>query len=365
MIPLNDLRRQLRGLEEEISAAAQRVIDSGWYVLGREGQAFEKEFAEYCGVGHCVGVANGTDALEIALRALGCGAGDEVVTVANAGMYSSAGIIACGGVPVFADVDAASMTMTVDSLSRAIGPKTKVIVVTHLYGQLADVEALAVVAARSGVPILEDCAQAHGASRTGRRAGSFGAAGCFSFYPTKNLGALGDGGAIVTQSAALAEKIRSLRQYGWASKYVAVNAGGRNSRLDEIQAAILRVKLPRLDQWNARRRDVIDRYRRSSPSTIVLPDVAGPDTVAHLCVARCSERASLANWLAECRIASEIHYPLPDHQQSALAGKFRTVPGGLPETERLAGEILTLPCFPELEEDEIAHVCASLAAFAP
>lgn len=220
-IPMNDLRRATAAIRNEIDRKVGDVIDSGWFVLGPEVTAFEAEFGLYCGVPHCVGVGNGTDALELALRGLGCAAGSEVVTVANAGMYSASAIVAVGARPVFADIAPASMTMCPRSLEQVIGPNTAAVVITHLYGRLADLDRLIAIAEEHGVPIIEDCAQAHGAERGGRKAGSFGSIGCFSFYPTKNLGALGDGGALTIKDDRIAQTVRQLRQYGWRKRYEA------------------------------------------------------------------------------------------------------------------------------------------------
>jgi aminotransferase EvaB len=362
IVPLNDLGRQTDALRAPIRAAVDNAVAGGRYLFGPQVGAFEQEFAVYCGVPHCVSVANGTDALELALRALGCGPGSEVVTVANAGMYGSVAILLTGARPVFADIDPATMTMAPEALAGCLGERTGAVIVTHLYGGLADIEALCAIARRRNIPLVEDCAQAHGAERGGGRAGAFGDIGCFSFYPTKNLGALGDAGALVTRNDDLAATLRELRQYGWTSKYHAARPFGRNSRMDEIQAAVLRVKLPHLDRWNERRRAIVQRYRAAAQGLLAFPDASGCDHVAHLCVARSPARDRLRHHLERDGIATEIHYPVPDHQQAALREVLpRTY--SLPATEQAAGEILTLPCFPELSEDDMAHVCASLERF--
>jgi dTDP-4-amino-4,6-dideoxygalactose transaminase len=360
-IPLNDLKRQYDILGDEIDGMIRQVVAAGRYVLGSHVAGFEAAFAGYCGVGHCVGLGNGTDALELALRVVGCGAGDEVINVPNAGMYATGAILAVGARPVLVDIDPQRMTMAPASLEKALGPATKAVVVTHLYGRLADMDAVAAVLRGRDVAVIEDCAQAHGAERGGRKAGSFGALGCFSFYPTKNLGALGDGGAIVTSDSRLAEALRELRQYGWQTKYYAVRPGGRNSRLDEIQAAALRLKLPHLDRWNARRREIAGRYREVLGKVAALPAPA-TDDVAHLCVVRTKLRLALQEHLARDGIATDIHYPVPDHRQLALRDVF-SYDLSLPQAEAAAEEVLTLPCFPELTEDEIGRVCDSLARF--
>lgn len=354
-IPLNDLVRQSRLIHDELAACARRVIERGWYVLGSECADFEAEFAAYCGVAHCVGVANGTDAIELALRAAGIGDGDGVATVANAGFYASTAIHAIGATPIYVDVEAETHLLCVESLGRALAKHTvRAVIVTHLYGRLADVEAVIALCKPLGIPVIEDCAQAHGAVRSGRKAGSFGSAGCFSFYPTKNLGALGDGGAVTTDDAGLAERLRQLRQYGWDSKYRVGRAGGRNSRLDEMQAALLRVKLPYLDRWNEERRSLARRYAREIQNVRVrCPSDFGPDNIAHLFVVRCEDREGFRRHLDGCGVSSDIHYPIPDHLQPGYNGGNQ---GRLPGTERLAGQVVTLPCFAELTEEEVRQV---------
>lgn len=353
-IPLNDLVRQNRLIHGELVDAAHRVMERGWYVLGSEGAEFEAAFAAYCGVPHAVGVANGTDAIELALRAVGVAEGDSVVTVANAGFYASTAIRAIGAQPLYVDVVPQTYLMSVDSLKRELARNTvRAVVVTHLYGRLADVETIGTICAPLGIPVIEDCAQAHGASRNGR-AGSFGTAGCFSFYPTKNLGALGDGGAITTRDAAVADRIRALRQYGWDQRYTVSRAGGRNSRLDELQAALLLTKLPYLDRWNQGRRLIANRYSNEiRHSGIKCPGDFGVDNVAHLFVVRCDDRDGFRRHLEARGIGSDIHYPIPDHQQPAYSDCGF---GDLSETERLTKEIVTIPCFPEMEEEEIVRV---------
>jgi len=355
VLKINDLERHHAPLGDELARAATAVLSSGWFVLGRHVEAFERAFAEFCGTADAIGVGNGTDALEIALRALELAPGDEVLTVANAGMYATAAIGAVGAVPVFADVDPETMTVDTGAVARALSPLTKAIVLTHLYGRLADVDGVLAVARARGIPVVEDCAQAHGASLGGRRAGSFGALGCFSFYPTKNLGACGDGGAVVTSDPALARRVRQLRQYGWSEKYRALVPGGRNSRLDELQDALLSVKLPRLSGWNARRSAIAQRYSAEIRHPLIqAPSIESERHVAHLYVVRSTRRSALRKHLERHGIATEVHYPVPDHRQPALAGRFRDT--GLPVTELLAEEVLTLPCFPEMTDGEVSQV---------
>jgi len=356
---VNDLKRHNDALAAELRQAIDRVLARGWFILGPEVEAFEQEFAQACGVRACVGVANGTEALELALRALEVGPGDEVATVANAGYYSSTAIQAAGALPRYVDIEPGSMNMDPAALATALSPRTRAVIATHLYGRMAAMPALLEVAGRTGVPVIEDCAQAHGAALDGRPAGSWGVAGCFSFYPTKNLGALGDGGAVVTSDGALVERLRRLRQYGWREKYRCVLAGGRNSRLDEMQAAVLRAKLPHLPAWNERRRAVARAYSAAlGAAPVTVPESFGEDYVAHLYVIRAPRRDELRAALAAQGVMAEIHYPLPDYRQEPG-------PGGppLPVTEQAVGEVLTLPCFPELTEAEIELVSRAVLEF--
>jgi dTDP-3-amino-2,3,6-trideoxy-4-keto-D-glucose/dTDP-3-amino-3,4,6-trideoxy-alpha-D-glucose/dTDP-2,6-dideoxy-D-kanosamine transaminase len=354
-IPLNDLVRQNALLKDELVDSARRVIERGWYILGSEGADFEKAFATYCGVPHALGVANGTDAIEFALRAVGVGEGNKVATVANAGFYASTSIRSIGAQPVYVDVVPETCTMSIASLERALARNSvQAVIATHLYGRLAEIETITAICKPLGIPVIEDCAQAHGASRNGKVAGSFGAAGCFSFYPTKNLGALGDGGAVTTSDAATAERLGELRQYGWGRKYQVSRPGGRNSRLDELQAALLLAKLPHLDRWNEDRRKIARRYSEEiNNARVKCPKDFGPDNVAHLFVVRCEDRDGFQQHLEAHGIASDIHYPIPDHKQPAYATE---AVDGLTETERLAREIVSIPCFNEMQEEEISRV---------
>jgi dTDP-4-amino-4,6-dideoxygalactose transaminase len=345
-------------LDRALSDAAARVMSSRRYVLGAEVEAFEREFAAFCGTRACIGVANGTDALELALRASGVAAGSRVATVANAGYYTCTALAAIGAEPVFIDVDE-SLTMSSQSLDGAIDGLDAV-VVTHLYGRLGAIEAIIAIAGRRGIPVIEDCAQAHGAERAGKRAGSFGAAGCFSFYPTKNLGALGDGGAVITPSDEIAASMRALRQYGWSTQYHVDRHGGRNSRLDALQAAFLRVKLSRLTGWNDERRAIARRYREALPGL----GWAGRtfddgDDVAHLVVVRSREREALRAALASEGIATGVHYPIADHRQ--LVRRASSAPS-LPVTEAACREVVTLPCYPGLAGDDVDRVIRTVRA---
>lgn len=357
-VPLNDLHRAYSNQREAIKAAVARVLESGWYIHGPEHEAFEQELAAYVGVAHCIGVGNGTDALELALRAAGK-AGGTVVAAANAGGYASAAARLAGFRVRYADVDPTTMCLTAATLGPALEDATAV-VVTHLYGQLAQTDDIMDLCRPRNVPVIEDCAQATGARRNGSRAGSFGDIAIFSFYPTKNLGALGDGGAIVTDDDDYAATLRQLRQYGWTTKYVVGTAGGRNSRLDELQAAVLRIRLSHLDAQNEQRRTVNRKYENACNKTGVriLP-AHTEDHVAHLSVLVADNRTSVQSLLARAGIATAIHYPVPDHRQPYVRAEYGDV--SLPATEYSAEHVLSLPCFPELTRSEIDQVCNALA----
>ena len=355
-IPLNSLLRHIAPIQDALSAAADRVVRSGYYVLGPHVEAFENAFAAYCGAEHCIGVANGTDALELSLRGVGVLRGDRVAVVANAAMYSTSAVLAIGAEPVFVDVGD-DATMDPKALSAAIEQTgVRAIVLTHLYGRLADVDAIVEIARTAGASLVEDCAQAHGAKHAnGRAAGSFGDAASFSFYPTKNLGALGDGGAVVTRRADVAARVRQLRQYGWGEKYRNEHLGGRNSRLDEMQAAFLNLMLPLLDDWNTRRREIANLYSSGIRNpAITLPPKSGEDSVAHLYVVRCADRERLRSHLQAHGIGTDVHYPLPDYHQPCFEGAYASL--HLPNTERDAQSVLSLPCFPELTDAEVEQV---------
>ncbi|MFO1305811.1 MAG: DegT/DnrJ/EryC1/StrS family aminotransferase [Burkholderiales bacterium] len=341
-----------------LAEAALRVLGSKRYVLGDEVAAFERELAAWCGARACIGVGNGTDALELALRACGVQRGDRVAMAANAGYYAATAARAIGAVPAYVDVGS-DLVMTRETLGATLG-SARAVVVTHLYGRMADVEAIVGAAREAGVPVVEDCAQAHGAARGGRMAGTIGDAGCFSFYPTKNLGALGDGGAVVTSDEAVAQRVRALRQYGWDQKYRVAHAGGGNSRLDELQAAFLRAKLPRLAQANAARVAIAQRYREGLAGLpVALPQWRDGEYVAHLFVIRCRDREALRASLARAGIGTDIHYPIADHEQPVEDAVSRP---SLPVTEAACRDVLTLPCFPGLRTDECDRVIAAVRA---
>jgi len=354
MIPCADPKAGYMRQREEIRAAIDRVLERGQYILGPEVDAFEAAFAGYCGVGHAVGVNSGTDALTLALRAFDIGPGDEVITVSHTALATLAAILATGATPVLVDVEPGYWTLDPAALTASISPKTRAIVPVHLYGQPAEMNGILEVAASRGLVVIEDCAQAAGAEYRGRRVGSLGDAGCFSFYPTKNLGAIGDGGAVVTRHAAVADRLRRLRQYGWNDRRETVEPG-LNSRLGEIQAAILNVKLRTLDRDNAVRRELAVRY---DGALAVLPmlrpsDRPGSSHVYHLYVVACEPREPLRVRLAAHQVLTGVHYPVPGHRHDGYAGRCRVANSGLSVTEALAGCVLSLPMFPEMTSDQI------------
>ncbi len=358
MIPFADPRAENATIRGEILAAMTRVVDRGPYILGPEVEAFEREFSSYVGCGHGVGVGNGTDALHVALRAVGVGPGDEVITVAHTAVATATAIRQAGGRPVFVDIDPATYTMDATRLGAAITDRTMAIVPVHLYGLPADLGPIAETARDHDVALVEDCAQAHGARYRDRPVGSFGEAACFSFYPTKNLGALGDGGMITTRESDLAERCRLLRQYGWRERYVSATEGW-NTRLDEVQAAVLRVKLRGLDARNEARRALAARYsRRLDGMPLGLPiEPEGRQHVYHLFVIRSTGRDALADHLRAAGIGTGVHYPLPIHRQPAFA-----TAGGpyLPQTDRAASEVLTLPLHPTLAPQAVDLACDAI-----
>ena len=358
-IPLNDLQRQTQALRIELSESLDRVLDSGRFVMADEVSSFEREFANYLELPSAIAVANGTDALEIALRAVGCEPGDEVITVANAGMYATTAAMQVGCVPVFAEIEPHNLQISSDSVAKLIGPRTKVIVVTHLFGAMADIEAICELTQLRGLAVIEDCSQAHGAANSHAKAGGFGDIGTFSFYPSKNLGAIGDAGALVCRDESIARRIRELSQYGWSDRFHSQIPYGRNSRLDELQAAILRTKLSYLDQWNACRRDIVEQYAQAASNQWTLPYTCNSSFVAHLCVAQHDDRATAIDKLASAGIDTAIHYPVPDHRQRSLHGQLWRA-DELDVTEHAQERILSLPCFPELTAAEVARVCDHL-----
>lgn len=363
MVPLNALTPTTQELEQ-LRATVDRVLRSGYYILGPEVRAFEVAFAQYIGVAHAVGVANGTDALELALRALNIGHGQRVAVVANAAAYGTIAALRVGAVPVAVDVDARSMTMDPAAFEIACQQqRIDAVIVTHLYGWVADLPAIFATAKRHGIKVIEDCAQSHGALLGGKRAGSFGDVASFSFYPTKNLGALGDGGAVATNDAAIHTQLTQLRQYGWDRKYHIALDGGRNTRLDEVQAAILSDRLKSLDAANALRRTIAQRYKQAFqglPTTTPLYDDSR--YVAHLYVIQCDKRDALKAHLTNQGIGCDIHYPIADHLQPALKHAFANQ-AALPVTERLQHTVLTLPCYPGIPDVHVDAVVAAVRSF--
>jgi dTDP-4-amino-4,6-dideoxygalactose transaminase len=354
-------RAQYLAHKDEIDAAVARVLDGGRYILGAEVEAFENEFAKYVGAASALGVGSGTEALHVALAACGVGQGDEVVTVSHTAVATVAAIELCGARPVFVDIRPDTFTMDATKLEAALGPRTKAIVPVHLYGHPADIVDIVAIAQRRGLRVVEDCAQAHGASVAGRKVGSFGDVGCFSFYPTKNLGAVGDGGAVTTGDPELAKRMRLLREYGWSERYVS-SLPGWNTRLDELQAAVLRVKLRHLEGDNAARRRLAARYTEQLSGLPLAVPVTAPAAihVHHLYVVRSAKRDRMASFLNEKRIGALVHYPVPVHMQPAYRDRAAVE---LPHTERAAAEVLSLPMYPELAENEVDFVAGEVRAF--
>jgi dTDP-4-amino-4,6-dideoxygalactose transaminase len=359
-IPLADPGAQMRFCEESVRGAVDRVLASGRYILGNEVQAFEREWAAFLRVAHCIGVGNGTDALALALHAVGVKVGEEVITVSHTAVATVAAIEQIGAVPVFVDIDPRSRCMDPAHLPGLISGNTRAIVPVHIYGQPAPMEGIMAVAKEYGLKVVEDCAQAHGATLGGQHVGTFGDAAAFSFYPTKNLGALGDAGAVVTNDPILADSVRMLREYGWRERYVSLTSG-RNSRLDELQAAILRVKLPSLDRNNCRRRLIAAAYTEAlRNSTLVAPaQIEGTEHAMHLYVVDCADRPAFERFLNSAGIATGRHYPLAVHQQPAHAGRIRGSQA-LRITEALYRHLVTLPCYPELRDEDVAHISEML-----
>ncbi len=350
-------------LDSDIQAAFQRVIDRGWYILGPELQAFEQEFAAFVGSAHAVGVGCGTDAIALALFASGVGPGDEVISSPLTATFTALAVSRIGARPVFADVDPETLNLSPDSVCGRLTKRTKAILPVHLYGNPCELPDLQEVAKEKGLRLIEDACQAHGAKLNGRSVGSWGDAGCFSFYPTKNLGALGDGGMVTTDDRKVADRLRRLRNGGQSSRYVHEEVGF-NSRLDEIQAAILRAKLPRLAEWNLRRTRLAEHYRnvlKDTPITIVETQ-AGSEPVHHLFVLRSSHRDELQESLAAEGIQTLIHYPVPAHLQPAYRGSGPGE-GHCPVAEKAAREILSLPLYPELNESQVERVAEAVRAF--
>jgi dTDP-4-amino-4,6-dideoxygalactose transaminase len=360
VIPFGDLKLQYQAIKIELDRAIQSVLDEGWFILGKNVAAFEADFARYCDAAFAIGVANGTDALQLALMALDVGQGDEVITSPLSATFTALAISAAGALPRFVDIDADTYNLDPRLLEQAIGPSTKAIMPVHLYGQPADMDPILATARKHGIPVIEDAAQAHDALYRGRKIGSLGDIGCFSFYPSKNLGAFGDGGAVVTNSPELADKLVMLHNGGQRERYDHQMVG-INSRLDELQAAILRVKLAYLERWNERRRHIAALYTALLGDSEVDPPIELPNCrhVYHLYVVRTSQRDELQKHLTEQGVGTAVHYPTPIHRQGAY--RFLDLgPGSYPVAERSAAQVLSLPIYPELTDTKARHVAACI-----
>lgn len=362
-VPFYDMRRQYRALQSAIDGAVRRVFERGWYILGEEVERFEEEFAGYLGVAHGIGVGSGTEALHLALLACGVEPGDEVITVPNTAVPTICAITFANAVPKLVDIDPETYTMDVNKLEAVITARTKVILPVHLYGQSADLAPILEIARCHHLKVVEDACQAHGTAYGDRKVGTLGDAGCFSFYPSKNLGAYGDGGFVCTDDAEIADRLRLLRNYGQRRRYYHTTKGF-NSRLDEVQAAILRTKLPSLDEGNRRRQQIALYYDELLKDTPVTPPRRANygRHVFHLYVIRAPHRDALMAYLAEQGIETIIHYPVPVHLQEAYK-ELALGRGSLPEAEKAAAEIISLPLYPEIRAEEVEYVAASLRDF--
>lgn len=361
MILCSNPLAQYQSHKTEIDKAISKVLDKGWYILGEEVTSFEKEFAEYIGVKHSIGVGSGTEALHIALKACNIGDGDEVITVSHTAVATVSAIGLAGAKPIFVDIESEYYTMDTSKIEKAITKRTKAIMPVHIYGQPVDMDSLVKIAKKHNLLVIEDCAQAHGAEYKENKIGSIGDIACFSFYPTKNLGAIGDGGMVVTNNSELAEKAKLLREYGWAERYVS-HISGWNTRLDEIQAAILRVKLKYLDEDNTKRRNLAGLYKKElSKTDLILPQTREScNHVYHLYVIRSKQRDNLQRFLKDKGVGALIHYPMPVHLQPAyknLSGK------DLNETELAAKQVLSLPMYSELTEMDLKTACNAIKEF--
>jgi len=361
-LPVANPKAQFKSYEKEIVNKILKVLFSGDYILGEEVNNFEKEFARFLGAKYCVGVGNGTDAISIALKATGILPGDEIITVSHSAVATVAAIEQIGAIPVFADINPITRCIEPEKIPPLISNKTKAILPVHIYGQPAPMEEICLIAEENNLKVIEDCAQAHGAEIKGRKVGTFGDASAFSFYPTKNLGAIGDGGAIVTNSGKIEEKVRNLHQYGWKERYISY-IQGTNSRLDEIQAAILRIKLSHLTKDNELRRKISDYYREvlDGKNIIVPAKIENTLHSMHLFVVECEDREKLQNFMMQNGIGTSIHYPKAIHQQPAYEGRIRG--SSLYYTEKLYKRILTLPLYPEMSDNQIERVCKALKKF--
>jgi len=371
MIPQANPGASYLAQKAEIDAAVARALASGWYILGKEGEAFEQEYAAWLGTTRAVGCANGTDALALILRGLGIGEGCTVATVSHTAVATVAAIEMAGATPLLLDIDPDTYTMDAEELAAVLEdpppglPPIRAAIAVHIYGQACELDPMLEVCAQNGVALIEDCAQAHGATLHGRKLGTLGVASAFSLYPTKNLGALGDGGVLATDDFELADRIGAIRQYGWKERYVS-SMVGVNSRLDEVQAAILRVKLTALDAGNARRRAIAAAYDAALAGGPLTPPVRRDDAehVFHQYVLRSPRRAEYMARLKAAGVGTGIHYPAPVHLQSAYKGRTALGPAGCAETARAAEEVFSLPMYPELGDEQVERVCGALRALA-
>lgn len=362
-IAQTDPRAEYLAYQNEINQAIQAVLNSGRYILGPEVQAFEREFANFIGTRFGVGAASGTDALYLALKATGIGPGDEVLTVPHTAVATVAAIEMCGAIPVLVDIDESTYTIDPKQLEAAVSPRARVLLPVHLYGHPADMASILDIARRHALRVVEDCAQAHGASYRDKQVGGIGDISAFSFYPTKNLGAIGDGGLVATNDPGLAEKVKLLRQYGWHERYVS-QVTGWNSRLDELQAAVLRVKLRHLAEGNRRRRELAELYNEGLRNLPVITpsQKSGTGHVYHQYVIRHQKRDDLQAFLAARNIDTLIHYPVPIHLQPAYRGRLGEM-GSFPVSEQVAGEVLSLPIYPDLTEEQVRRVLKAIADY--
>lgn len=366
-VPQTDPKAGYLAHQAEIDAAIRRVLESGWYIMGREVESFEQEFAAYIGVHHAVGVANGTDALELSLRACGVGPDDLVFTASHTAVATVAAIELVGATPVLVDINPATYTMDPNCLEAALAHPPdgtpKAVIPVHLYGHPADMPSILELANRHRICVIEDCAQSHGATLDGRMTGTWGDIAAFSFYPTKNLGALGDGGMVVTDNPALAERVRLLQQYGWRERYIS-DVPGVNSRLDELQAAILRVKLRYLNEENMRRQSLAQTYKAIlADAGLTLPEVrTGATHIYHQYVVRLPQRDALRTYLRQAGIGTLIHYPVPVHLQPAYRDRLPRV-APLPWTEQVAQQVISLPMYPQLSDDQARRVGECIVRF--
>ena len=362
-IPFVSFRPMERELNQDLRSAFERVLARSWYIRGAEDEAFEKAFAQYCGARYCVGVGNGLDALMLALKALDVGAGDEVIVPSNTYIATVLAVMYVGAKPIFVEPDIRTFNIDSARIEEVITPKTRVIMPVHLYGQACDMEPIMEIACKHGLKVVEDCAQAHGATYKGRKIGTFGDAAGFSFYPGKNLGALGDGGAVVTDNEELAERIRALGNYGSDYKYHHIYKGN-NSRLDEMQAAFLAAKLPHLDRMNEARRRIAELYTKGIQNSKVVKPYVAPDCVPvwHIYAIRCAERNELERYLSKKGIGTNKHYPIPIHLQECCRD-LQIPEGFLPVAEEISRTELSLPMYYGMTDEEVQYVIDAVNAF--